>query len=216
MGQQHLEQNGLSLHVRTRGARLEGRDRVEAVVLDNGKKLPADLVIAGIGVKPATEMLQGVPLNPGGSVTVDKYLRVTEGLYAAGDIARFPDWRTGELIRIEHWRLAMQHGRVAAHNMAGKETAFLDVPFFWSERLDIHFEYAGYAGSWDEIIYQGEPASRNFLAFYVKNQRVLAAAGCQHNQEMTAIVELMRLDRLPSPEELRRGSIDFSKRLQEI
>jgi len=215
MFQQVLEENGVSFRLGARVARLEGRDRVEAVVLENGEKLPADLVIAGVGVKPATEMLQGVPLNPDGSVTVDEHLRVADDLYAAGDIARFPDWRTGELIRIEHWRLAMQQGRVAAHNMVGNLTPFRDVPFFWTERLDIHFEYAGYAGSWDEIIYQGDPASRDFLAFYVKNQRVLAAAACQHNQEMTAIMELMRLDRLPTPEELRRGPVDFLQRLRE-
>ena len=215
MWQQLLEEHGVSFRLGTKVARLEGRERVEAVVLASGEKLPADLVVAGVGVTPATGMLQDVPLNPDGSVTVDEYLRVADGLYAAGDIARFPDWRTGELIRIEHWRLAMQHGRVAAHNLAGKKTAFKDVPFFWSERLDIHFEYAGYAGEWDEIIYQGDPAERNFLAFYVKAGRVLAAAGCGHDQEMTAIMELLRLDRLPPPEELRRGPVDFLERLQE-
>lgn len=215
MWQQLLEENRVTFRLGVRVARLEGRSRVEAVVLDNGEKLPADLVIAGVGVKPATEMLRGVPLNPDGSVTVDETLRVAEGLYAAGDIARFPDWRTGELIRIEHWRLAMQHGRVAARNLAGKKTPFRDVPFFWSERLDIFFQYAGYVSSWDEIIYQGDSASRNFLAFYVKNKRVLAVAACQHDREMTAITELMRLDRLPTPEELRRGPVDFVQRLRE-
>jgi NADPH-dependent 2,4-dienoyl-CoA reductase/sulfur reductase-like enzyme/nitrite reductase/ring-hydroxylating ferredoxin subunit len=216
MWQRLLEENGVSFRLGAKVERLEGRRRVEAAVLDNGEKLPADLVIAGLGIKPATEMLQGVFLNPDGSVTVDEYMQAAAGLYAAGDIARFPDWRTGELIRIEHWRLAMQHGRVAAHNMAGQKTPFRDVPFFWSERLDIHFQYAGYVSGWDEIIYQGDPASRDFLAFYVKNNRVLAAAGCQHMQEMSAIVELMRLDRLPAPEELRRGQVDFVKRLREI
>lgn len=215
MWQRLLEENGVSFRLGVRVVGLEGQGRVQAVVLDNGEKLPADLVIAGVGVRPATEMLRGVPLNPDGSVTVDEYLQVAEGLYAAGDIARFPDWRTGELIRIEHWRLAMQHGRVAAHNMAGKKTAFRDVPFFWSERLDIHFQYVGHAAEWDEIIYQGDPAGRDFLAFYVKNRKVLAVAGCGHMQEMTAIIELMRLDRLPGPEELRRGPVDWLRLLQE-
>ncbi len=215
MWQQVLEENGVSFRLGAKVARLEGQGRVQAVVLDNGDRLPADLVIAGVGVKPATEMLQGVPLNPDGSVTVDQYLQVAPDLYAAGDIARFPDWRTGEAIRIEHWRLAMQHGRVAAHNMAGKKKAFRDVPFFWTERLDVSFQYVGHASSWDEIIYQGDPASRDFLAFYVSGKRVLAVAGCQHDREMTAITELMRLDRLPSPEELRRGPVDFLQRLRE-
>jgi len=215
MWQQVLEENGITFRLGSQVARLEGRDRVEAVVLEHGEKLPADLVLAGVGVKPATDMLQGVPLNPDGSVTVDQYLKAAPGLYAAGDIARFPDWRTGEAIRIEHWRLAMQHGRVAARNMAGIKTPFRDVPFFWSERLDIFFQYAGYVTAWEEIIYQGDPVSRNFLAFYVQGGRVLAVAGCQHDREMTAIIELMRLDRLPTPEELRQGPVDFLARLQE-
>ncbi len=215
MWRQVLEENGVSFRLGAKVVRLEGQGRVQAAVLDTGERLPADLVIAGVGVKPATEILHGVPLNPDGSVTVDQCLQVAPHLYAAGDIARFPDWRTGEAIRIEHWRLAMQHGRVAAHNMAGKKVAFRDVPFFWTERLDIHFQYVGHVTEWDEIIYQGDPAGRDFLAFYVKNGRALAVAGSRHMQEMTAIMELMRLDRLPRPEELRGEPVDFLKRLQE-
>jgi len=215
MWQQVLEENVVAFRLQAKVARLQGQGRVEAVILDTGESLPGDLVIAGVGVKPATEMLQGVPLNPDGSVTVDENLRVAEGLYAAGDIARFPDWRTGELIRIEHWRLAMQHGRVAAHNMAGNKKPFRDAPFFWSERLDIFLQYAGYAGDWQEIIFQGDPATQDFLAFYVKGQRVLAVAGSKHDREMTAIVELMRRDKLPSPEELRQGPVDWGQRLRD-
>jgi NADPH-dependent 2,4-dienoyl-CoA reductase/sulfur reductase-like enzyme/nitrite reductase/ring-hydroxylating ferredoxin subunit len=215
MWQQVLAEHGVNFRLGVKVAGLEGQGKVKAVVLANGEKLPADLVIAGVGVKPATEMLQGVPLNPDGSVTVDQYMRVTDELYAAGDIASFPDWRTGELIRIEHWRLAMQHGRVAAHNLAGKRLPFREVPFFWTERLDIFFHYVGYVSDWDEIIYQGDPAGRNFLAFYVKGRQVLAVAGCGHDREMTAVIELMRLSNLPSPEELRRGQVNLIKRLQE-
>ena len=102
----------MAFRLGARVARLEGDGKVRTVVLDSGEKLPADLVVAGLGVKPATDFLKGVPRHADGSVTVDKYLRVADGLYAAGDIARFPDWRSGELIRIEHWRLAQQHGRV--------------------------------------------------------------------------------------------------------
>ncbi len=211
--QVHAEQ-GVSFRLGAKVARLEGNGRVQAAVLESGERLPADLVVVGIGVNPATGFLQGVKLNPDGSVSVDQHLKVTEGLYAAGDIARFPDWRTGEAIRIEHWRLAEQHGRVAAHNMAGKPTAYVGVPFFWTDQFDVFLQYVGYVSSWEEIIYQGDPADRNFMAFYLQDHRVLAVAACGHEQEMAAVAELMRLKRLPAPAELRQGPVDFLKRLK--
>ena len=119
MLQQAHEEQGVAFRLGRTPVRLEGDGRVKAVVLDDGEALAADLVVVGLGVKPATDILQGVKLNADGSVTTDRRLQVTDGLYAAGDVARFPDWRDGSPIRIEHWRLAAQHGRVAAHNMAG-------------------------------------------------------------------------------------------------
>ena len=178
--------------------------------------LAADLVLAGLGIRPATGFLQGVPLNADGSLTVDQRLRAGEDLYAAGDIARFPDWRTGEAIRIEHWRLAEQHGRLAAHNMAGKAQPWRGVPFFWTEQFDQTLQYVGYASNWDEIIFKGDLKERKFLAFYVKNNRVLAAAGLGFDREMTAMAELMRLERLPAPEELRKGAVDLVERLRQL
>ena len=175
------------------------------MVLDDGEALPADLVVVGLGVKPATEILQGVKLNADGSVSTDRRLQVTEGLYAAGDVARFPDWRNGSAIRIEHWRLAEQHGRVAAHNMAGRQVEFAGIPFFWSEQFDLFLQYVGHAESWDELIVHGDLAGRNFLAFYVKGNRVMAAAGLQRDRQLAAMAELMRLDQAPAPEELRRN-----------
>lgn len=152
-------------------------------------------------------------VNADGSLSVDEYLRVAEALYAAGDIARFPDWRTGEAIRIEHWRLAEQHGRVAAHNLAGKPTPFRGVPFFWTEQFDLYLQYVGYAGAWDDLIICGDLAARNFLAFYVRDGRVLAAAGMGQDRQMAAIAELMRHQALPRPEELAAGPLDFPELL---
>ena len=211
----HQEQ-GVTFRMGERVARLAGNGRVESVVLDSGTILTADLVLAGLGIRPATGFLQGVPLNADGSLTVDQHLRAGEDLYAAGDIARFPDWRTGEAIRIEHWRLAEQHGRLAAHNMAGKAQPWRGVPFFWTEQFDQTLQYVGYASNWDEIIFKGDLKERKFLAFYVKNNRVLAAAGLGFDREMTAMAELMRLERLPAPEELRKGAVDLVERLRQL
>ncbi len=204
MLQQAHEEKGVTFRLGRTPVRLEGDSRARAVVLDDGETLPADLVVAGLGIKPATEVLQGVHLNSDGSISADRQLRVSDGLYAAGDVVRFPDWRDGSLIRIEHWRLAEQHGRVAAHNMAGRQVEFAGVPFFWSEQFDLFLQYVGYAASWDEIIVHGDLATKDFLAFYVKDHRVMAAAGLQRDRQLAALAELLRLEKGPTPEELRR------------
>ncbi len=207
------EGNGVKFVMGARVAGFEGTGRVQTVVLDNGEKIPADLVIAGVGIKPATDFLQGIKLHLDGSLTVDKHLQAAPGLYAAGDVARFPDWRTGEPIRIEHWRLALQHGRTAARNMAGQPTEFAGVPFFWSDQFDVIVQYVGYAGSWDEIIFHGNPEEHDFVGFYVKDGQVRAAAAMNRDRQMCALAELLRLNRAPAPEELRRGPVDLVERL---
>jgi NADPH-dependent 2,4-dienoyl-CoA reductase/sulfur reductase-like enzyme/nitrite reductase/ring-hydroxylating ferredoxin subunit len=217
MLKQAHEEHGVAFRLGRKPVRLEGDGRVQSVVLDDGEALPANLVVVGLGVKPATEILQGVKLNADGSVSTDRRLQVTEGLYAAGDVARFPDWRDGSAIRIEHWRLAEQHGRVAAHNMAGRRVEFAGIPFFWSEQFDLFLQYVGHAESWDELIVHGDLAGRNFLGFYVKDNRVMAAAGLQRDRQLAAMAELMRLDRAPAPEELRRNpDFDAGARLKTL
>ena len=208
------EENGVSFKLGRKVTRLEGEERVQEVVLDNGERLPADLVLAGIGVHPATDYLREVPLNPDGSITVDKYLSVADGLYAAGDIARFPDWRTGEHIRIEHWQVAELHGFTAALNMSGQPTEFQGVPFFWTEQFEPYLYYVGHVTAWDEIIWHGTAADRKFVAFYVKNNRVLAAAGCEYDHGMAYIAELMRTGSLPTTAELRAGKTDLLEHLK--
>jgi NADPH-dependent 2,4-dienoyl-CoA reductase/sulfur reductase-like enzyme/nitrite reductase/ring-hydroxylating ferredoxin subunit len=204
MLQEVHKEHGVAFRLGRTPVRLEGDSKAQAVVLDNGEVLPADLVVVGLGINPATQMLQGIELNLDGSVSVDRQMRVTEGFYAAGDVARFPDWRDGSPIRIEHWRLAEQHGRVAAHNLAGRKVQYAGVPFFWSEQFDLFLQYVGYASTWDEVIFHGELVTRNFLGYYLKGDRVMAAVGLQHDRQLAALSELMRMDQVPSAEEVRR------------
>lgn len=213
--QQVHEEQGVSFRLGIKATQLEGNSKVEAVVLENGERLTADLVVVGIGVQPATELLQGVELHEKDqSVLVDEYLRAADGLYAAGDIARFPDWRTGEATRIEHWRIAAQHGRIAAYNMAGQTVKFAGVPVFWTMQFKFPLRYVGHAEQWDEIIFDGNLQKREFMAFYVKDNQVLAAAASQRDTEMAAISELMRLNLMPQPNELRAGSVDWAAQLR--
>ncbi|HYJ91372.1 MAG TPA: FAD-dependent oxidoreductase [Pyrinomonadaceae bacterium] len=203
------EAKGVQFKLGSTAASFEGDGAVRAVLLDSGERIEADLAIVGVGVKPATDFLEGVELNKDGGVTVDRYFKAADNVYAAGDIAFFPSPLTGESLRIEHWRTAMQQGRIAAHNMAGRTVAYDGVPFFWTHQFDIGLLYVGHAKDWDEVFYQGEISARDFLAFYIRGDRVLAVAGMNRDQDAAAISELMRLDRMPSMAEIKNDEVSF-------
>jgi NADPH-dependent 2,4-dienoyl-CoA reductase/sulfur reductase-like enzyme/nitrite reductase/ring-hydroxylating ferredoxin subunit len=195
--------------------RFEGSHHVEAVTLDSGESIETDMVVVGAGVRPVTHFLEGVELDEAGGVIVDSRLRAADGLYAAGDIVNYLDPRAGERVRIEHWRTAQQQGRAAARNMAGRDVPFDGVPFFWTRQFEGGLLYVGRATSWDEIIYRGEVSSQDFLAFYVKGNRVLAVAGMNRDREMAAVEELMRLGRLPTSEQLKRDDVSLLEMLHD-
>jgi NADPH-dependent 2,4-dienoyl-CoA reductase/sulfur reductase-like enzyme len=197
------EQNGIKFKLGRTVRGLTGSEKVvEGVELDNGELIDADLVVVGIGVRPATDLLTGVEIHKDGGVITDEHLCVGEDLYAAGDIAHFPDARTGEMTRIEHWRTALQLGRTAAHNMAGKSTVFAAVPFFWTTQFDATLNYVGHVREWDSVVFQGEPESREFLAFYIKDHRILAVAGMNRDRDIAIWDEMIRLNQVPSPSQL--------------
>ncbi len=203
------ERKGVRFRLGVHVERFEGGKRVEAVVLDDGERLEADFVVVGIGVKPATDFLQGVELHEDGGVITNEYLEIGDSLFAAGDIAHFPDPRTGEMTRIEHWRTALQQGRTAAHNMAGNRTAFTAVPFFWTKQFGKSLRYVGHAQHWDKIIFQGDVDKHDFLAFYVKDNTILAVAGMNRDREMAIWEERIRNNRIPSPDQLSDGPAGF-------
>ena len=154
---------------------------------------------------PATGMVRGVAPQQDGSLLVDDQLRVVgaEGVWAAGDIARFPAAHLdGESVRIEHWRVALQHGRAAGRAMAGHAESFAGVPFFWAQQYDVRLGFVGYGRPWDELILAGEPADGDFVAYYAAGGRVHAAAGTRDRQ-LAAFAELMRAGRVPAAENLR-------------
>ena len=202
------ESNGIQFRLNDRAASFD-RDggAVRAVILKSGDRLEADLIVAGVGIDPATDGFEGVEFAPDKSVIVDRNLRAADSVYAAGDIASFP--AAGGHQRIEHWRTALQQGRIAAHNMAGKPTVYDSVPFFWTRQLGVGLMYVGHAPRWDEILYQGDLESRNFLAFYVLDNRVAAVAGMNRARDMAAIEGLMIENRMPSPDRIKQGSVDF-------
>ncbi|WP_242478902.1 NAD(P)/FAD-dependent oxidoreductase [Hymenobacter lapidiphilus] len=185
---------------------LEGENgRVTAVRLVSGQRLPADVVVLGVGVRPATEFLaEAFELDKDGGLRVDAHLRAAEHVYVAGDVARFPLAAGLGQHRIEHWRLAQQHGACAARNMLGYETAFAEVPFFWTQQYGKSLRYAGHAAEWDEIIFHGDVRRHDFLALYAHRNRLVAAAALGRDDDMMIIEELLRRDQMPTPTAARR------------
>jgi len=209
------EQRGTRFRLGRTVREVHGGAAVKAVVLDDGSEMPADLVVVAVGVRPATAFVHGVTLNLDGAVEVDDRLRVAPGVWAGGDAVRYPEPHIRQAVRIEHWRLALQHGRAAARNMAGRDEPFRGVPFFWTRQHDVSLEYAGAGQGWEDIIVSGDIENLDFVALYARGSRLLAAAGTRTPQ-IAAFAELMRADRLPPADELREaGAFDLTALLEE-
>jgi NADPH-dependent 2,4-dienoyl-CoA reductase/sulfur reductase-like enzyme/nitrite reductase/ring-hydroxylating ferredoxin subunit len=196
------EKKGTQFRLGVGVARMVGEQKVEAVELDDGSVLPADLVVVGVGVVPSTGFVQGVARDADGGLSVDEELRLAPGVWAAGDVARYPEAHVGGRVRIEHWRLAEQHGRAAAASMAGHGRPFTGVPFFWTQQFTRAFDCVGVFQGYDELIVCGDVAKRDFTALYARAGRLVAACGTQ-SDETGAFAALMRGGRLPVPDSLR-------------
>lgn len=184
------EEHGVKFISEHEATEIFGEDKVEGVLLDNGLRLAADLVLAGVGVHPATEAFGSLSKEEDQSLRVDDGMRVTDGLWAIGDIAMFP--LSGQPTRIEHWRLAQQHARIAAANMLGGEEHYLDVPFFWTYHFGKNYDYLGHAAEWDEVEFNGEPEKPPFIGLFAKNGIVVAAVACDKQRAMALLAERMK------------------------
>ena len=164
----------------------------ELVTLADGTQLPADLVVVGIGVRPSVALAEkaGLPVDNG--VLVDQYLETgTPGIFAAGDIARVSNPRTGERVRIEHWVVAERQGQTAARNMLGRREPFSAVPFFWSAHYDVTLAYVGHADRWDRIAIHGSLERRDCRIEYVLNEEIVAVATIGRDRESLAAEVVM-------------------------
>ncbi|MEB2600872.1 FAD-dependent oxidoreductase [Burkholderia cenocepacia] len=164
------EAHGVVFHLGATPARI-GPD---SVTLSNGDVLPADVVLVGIGVHPNVELAQDAGLAVERGVTVDRFLQTSApGIYAAGDIARWPDPLTGQRIRVEHWVVAERQGIVAARNLLGQQRPFDAVPFFWSQHYDLTLRYVGHAEQWERVEIEGDLGAHDCsIAYWRGNTRL--------------------------------------------
>jgi NADPH-dependent 2,4-dienoyl-CoA reductase/sulfur reductase-like enzyme/nitrite reductase/ring-hydroxylating ferredoxin subunit len=167
------EEHGVIFHL---GDTVTAIDRKRAT-LKSGGVIEADVVVVGVGVRPRLALAERCGLAIDRGVTVNAYLETSvPGIYAAGDIARWPDPHSGENIRVEHWVVAERQGQTAARNMLGQREVFDAVPFFWSQHYDVPINYVGHAEKWDEIAVDGDIAAKDCLLQYKSGARVLAVA----------------------------------------
>ena len=165
------EAHGVRFHLGTRPRAIRPHD----VELESGETVPADLVVMGIGVRPRTELAQAAGLAVDQGVMVNDRLETSApGVFAAGDIARYPEARLGQPVRIEHWVVAQRQGQAAARAIAGRGAPFRDVPFFWSLHHDVNLGYIGHAPKWDAVEVRGDLAGKNALVVYREAGRPLA------------------------------------------
>ena len=189
--------HGVQLLLGTGVEGFEGDRSVRAVKTSDGRTIECDFAVVGIGVAPRVELAEGAGLNTDNGIVVDQSLATSApGVYAAGDVANAWHPFYDRHIRVEHWANALNQGPAAARAMLGRAVAYDRIPYFFSDQYDVGMEYSGFATEWDEVVFRGDPASREFIAFWLSEQRVVAGMNVNVwdvNEHLQALIRSRRV-----------------------
>jgi 3-phenylpropionate/trans-cinnamate dioxygenase ferredoxin reductase subunit len=201
---------GVRMHFQDRVSSFEGSQRVERVVTAEGLSLPCDFAVVGLGVEPVTDFLAGSGIELDNGVSVDEWCRTNvEGIFAAGDVANHHNPVFGGRVRVEHWQNAIKHGQAVALSMLGKGAPYRDVYWFWSDQYELNLQYVGYHTEWDDLVVRGSLEDRSFVAFYVRDGRVMAAVGIGRGDEVQRSAALIEAGAPVETDKLSNEAIDL-------
>jgi 3-phenylpropionate/trans-cinnamate dioxygenase ferredoxin reductase component len=184
--------------------------RVERVRTEGGRLIECDFVVVGLGVEPVTELLADTGVEIENGIVVDEFCRTdVEGIYAAGDVANHYHPVFGRRIRVEHWQNALKQGPAAARSMLGKSEPYDEIPWFWSDQYDYNLQYAGFHTEWDDLVVRGSMEERNFVVFYRKDGRVLAAVAVNRGRDLRRSMRLIKAQRPVDAIKLQNPDVDL-------
>jgi len=188
----HTE-HGVELHLSTQIEAIVGNGAVRGVRTTDGAGIEGDLVVVGVGVSPCDELARDAGLALDNGIVVDEFLRTSApDVFAAGDVAATWNTQYNKRIRMEHWANALNQGQAAARNMLGQATAYTKLPYFYSDQYDLGMEYNGYATDWDRVVLRGSTSAREFIAFWLKDGRVVAGMNANIWDQGDGIKALIR------------------------
>ena len=191
-------------------AAFEGTQRVARVITKGGLRLDCDFVVAGIGIEPVVDMLDGTGVHVDNGVVVDQYCQTNvPGIYAAGDVANHYHPVFERQIRVEHWHNAIKQGAAAARNMLGKLVPYDEIHWFWSDQYEANLQYAGFHTKWDQLVVRGRLDSGSFLAFYINDERIDAVVGLNRAKDVRRAIPLIKARRMLNLGQLQDESIDL-------
>jgi len=218
VGQIYLDlhrDHGVEFLPETTVERFEGEGSVERVITKNGASLETEFVVVGIGVAARTGLIETAGLQINDGVVVDEHLESSiPGVFAAGDVANAWHPFYGRSLRVEHWANALNQGPVAAKTMLGQDVSYDEIPYFFSDQYDAGMEYSGYATEWDEVVFRGDVAAREFIAFWLKDKRLVAGMNMNVWDVSEPIRELIRARRPLNRQDLADPDVPLPQLLE--
>src|SRR5215217_7603323 len=204
--------HGVEMLMGTGVAAFEGDGVVERVRTSDGRTIECDFVVVGVGVQPRVQLGAKAGLDVDNGIIVDERLEASvPGVFAAGDVANARHPFYGRHIRVEHWANALRQGPVAARAMLGKPASYDEIPYFFSDQYESGMEYTGYATEWDEVVFRGEVAAHEFVAFWLKDRRLVAGLNMNVWDASEPIRELIRSRRALHPRDLVDPTVPLSE-----